>query len=163
MEGHKDYLFSGLQSLRSSLIHNDLPNSWSWSKEIPTRNVAVGSVWNTADTNSLEVQCLLKHLNPDDPILVGHARSCELFEAFRTLSGDLYEELINAGRALGDELGIPLQSGSAIPILSITPGLVDFLYEDAKFFIFSGESRHSENQYRVESEPYPEARELAKL
>jgi len=132
MEGHHSFLASGLQSLRRPPLSIELPKLWEWSTGEPKgkRGVDDYSVSGLALPDTLEVKCLVEHLETEDQIPGWHRDSGQLLQRYRQLCYDFYGELISSVNHLSEEIDLPLGFKWATGSGAITPdGFVDSLYK----------------------------------
>jgi len=109
----------------------------------------------------LAVECLVQHLEPEDPILLWHRDSGEELRNYHQLCDRMYQELIDSVNNLSREILLPLGFRWIVESAAITPdGFVDSLYRAAGCLV-SGVSSDDELPYR--RVPYGERESLQQL
>jgi hypothetical protein len=147
---HEELLVSGLKALRRFPLGADLPTYLDWATGEPIKDIQQDIRRNLAFPDILEVQCLLKHLEPEDPILVAYAKSGEILNEYIQCCGELQKELVNVATEASKELGVPLGIRWRTHAAAITPEFAASLYRIAGALVSS-----SPDQYEVKFDHYP--------
>ncbi|HZA21111.1 MAG TPA: hypothetical protein VFA32_00630, partial [Dehalococcoidia bacterium] len=134
---HEELLVSGLKALRRSPLGSDLPSYMNWETGEPTKDFQEDIERNISFSDTIAVQCLLKHLESEDPILVGYAKSGEIHNEYIQCCGELQRKLVNVATQASTELGIPLGIRWYTRTAAITPEFAASLYRIAGALVFS--------------------------
>jgi hypothetical protein len=149
---HEEFLVSGLKALHrySYPLGHDLPTYLDWATGEPTGDIQQNIERNQSFPDILEVQCLLKHLEPEDPILVAYAKSKEILNEYIRCCSGLQKELVNVASQASKELGIPLGILWWTQAAAITLEFAESLYRIAGALVSS-----SPGQYELKFDYYP--------
>jgi hypothetical protein len=147
---HEEFLVSGLKTLRRSPLRPDLPTYLDWATGEPAKDIQQDISRNMSFLDIIEVQCLLKHLEPEDPILVAYAKSGEILNEYIQCCSELQKGLVNMGAQASTELGVPLGIRWRTHTGAIIPEFAASLYRIAGALV-----SNSLDHYEVKFDYYP--------